>query len=166
MKAFGILVFSIFLFISCSKEKKVVNTIEGKWKISQLEYKTAVPDTATGQSFNITGNVKDAGFIEFRKEGMKGIYDINFFTDPLNIKLPNFPNPIIVPSTNVILNGNGTYTNTSDEITITDTAGIRKFSILTLGKKNTILSTSEPYYVDSLKLNVVINLTLNLEKVN
>jgi len=167
MKTFSyfLLPLTFLVFIGCSKEKKLTKQLDGNWNIDLLEYKTNLTDTASGATIPVTGSSVNAGSVNFNASEKTGGYSIDASTQAINLNLPNFPNPIIVPSTRITATGNGTFTNTENTVTIIDGQRAPKvFKVISSEKNSLLLETDESAKVDSLNLNLIINLSLHLTK--
>jgi hypothetical protein len=167
MKNFYFFVFSfaLILFTGCSKEKQLAKRMNGDWNIDLLEYTTNLTDTTSGAVIPVTGSSENAGSVTFNSAEKTGGYSIDASTKAINLTLPGFPNPIIVPSTRITAAGNGTFTNTENSVTIIDGQRAPKvFKVVTSEKTSMLLQTDETTRVDSLNLNLVINLSLHLTK--
>ncbi|MFY8132772.1 MAG: hypothetical protein ACOVOL_06010 [Bacteroidia bacterium] len=159
------LTLSFLLFFSCSKEKQLAKRMNGDWNIDLLEYKTNLTDTTSGAVIPVTGSSVNAGSVNFNSTEKTGGYSIDASTKAINLTLPGFPNPIIVPSTRITASGSGTFSNTENSITIIDGQRAPKvFKVISSEKTTMLLETDETTRVDSLNLNLVINLSLHLSK--
>jgi hypothetical protein len=163
--SFLLLSLSLFILIGCTKEKQLAKRMNGDWNIDLLEYKTNLTDTSSGAVIPVTGSSENAGSVTFNASEKTGGYSIDASTKAINLTLPNFPNPIIVPSTRITASGNGTFTNTENTVTIIDGQRAPKvFKVISSEKTTMLLETDEITRVDSLNLNLVINLSLYLTK--
>lgn len=157
--------FALLALFACSKEKQLRNRMDGDWNIDQLEYRTTITDTASGGTIPLVGNNTNAGTVSFQSKAQTGSYTIDAVTQGINVTIPGRPNPVVVPSQRITVTGSGTFTNTADKITIIDgQKAPRVFTVVSSEKKNMVLTTDEPVRVDSLNLNLVVTLTMNLTK--
>lgn len=155
----------LWMMGSCNKEKALTNRLNGTWNIDLLEYRTNILDSTSGTSIPLTGSNTNAGTITFNSTKKTGDYRITAVTQAINVTIPGLPNPIIIPSSTVNVAGSGTFTNTENTITITDAQqSPRVFDVTVAYKTSMVLTTKEYKYIDSLKMTVPIDLTLNLGK--
>jgi hypothetical protein len=143
-----------FLFVSCKKEtppdpnvpiktpeETYSERLNGTWNIVSLTYTASITIPPLG-SIPINGTSANAGTIEFMHASKTAQYDIKF--------LPNLPPiPGLVIDT-INLNGNGTYSNTTANITLTEGNGqILVFNVIANEPNLQLLNTQLNYQLDS-----------------
>jgi len=155
----------LWVMVSCNKEKALTKRLDGRWNIDLLEYRTNILDSTSGNNIPLTGSNTNAGTITFNAANKTGDYDITATTQAIHVTIPGVPNPIIIPSSTVHVAGSGTFSNTQTTITIVDAQqSPRVFDVAAALKTEMILTTTETKFIDSLKMTVPIQLTLNLTK--
>ncbi|MFM7588802.1 MAG: hypothetical protein ACKO55_06780, partial [Bacteroidota bacterium] len=92
-----------------SPAETYANRLVGTWDVDSLTY------SATVFNLPVTGGASQAGYIAFEKTPSRTVnYDIKF--------RPSLPPTIPFPLDTVRLLGRGTWVNTVDTITLTDTS--------------------------------------------
>lgn len=109
-KTLALLSFCVLLLAGCSKQKQLTRRLDGKWNITKVTY-TATP---SGIPTQITGTGQNtSGYLNFVRKDMTADYNVTFNTEPASIfgqTIPSIPVSIV---------GNGTFTNTETDFTIT-----------------------------------------------
>lgn len=125
-------VLTIGILVGCRKEDNTptpltpaetyANRLVGTWDVDSLTYAASV--AVLGQVIPIQGGASQAGYIAFEKTPSRTVnYDIKF--------RPSLPPTIPFPLDTVRLLGRGSWVNTVDTITLTDTSNqVYKFKVL------------------------------------
>ncbi len=122
---------------SLSPAETYANRLVGTWDVDSLTYSASV--AVLGQTIPIQGGASQAGYIAFEKTPSRSVnYDIKF--------RPSLPPTIPFPLDTVRLLGRGTWVNTVDTITLTDTSNqVYKFKVLFNGTNTQQLKTVVNY---------------------
>jgi hypothetical protein len=99
----------------------------------------------------VNGTANNAGTISFNTPARTAEYDIRF--------LPNLTVPG-VPSDSVKFFGTGTFSNTTSQITLTDSAGTLTFNVLKNEENLQQVTTTANYNVLGQSIPVNLNLVL------
>jgi hypothetical protein len=141
-------------FTACKKDKPAeftsqdyANRLNGTWSVEKLNYSATF--TFLGSPIPINGEATNSGTITFNSSTRFCDYNIKF--------LPNVP----IPIDSVELVGAGTWTNTTNSITILDTATQQTLSFSTTVNEANVqqISTVVNYQLDSA---TTIPVTLNI----
>jgi hypothetical protein len=105
-----------------SPAETYANRLVGTWDVDSLTYAASV--SVLGQPIPVQGGASQAGYIAFEKTPSRTVnYDIKF--------RPSLPPNVPFPLDTVRLLGKGSWVNTVDTITLTDTSNqIYKFKVL------------------------------------
>jgi hypothetical protein len=105
-----------------SPAETYANRLVGTWDVDSLTYAASV--SVLGQTIPVQGGTSQAGYIAFEKTPSRTVnYDIKF--------RPSLPPNVPFPLDTVRLLGKGSWINTVDTITLTDTSNqIYKFKVL------------------------------------
>lgn len=135
-----------------SPAETYANRLVGTWDVDSLTYSASV--AVLGQTIPINGGSSQAGYIAFVKTPSRTVnYDIRF--------RPSLPPTIPFPLDTVRLLGQGTWVNTVDTITLTDTNQVYKFKVLFNGTNTQQLKTVVNYDGGTLGLvPVTLEMTL------
>jgi len=136
-----------------SPAETYANRLVGTWDVDSLTYSASV--AVLGQTIPINGGSSQAGYIAFEKTPSRTVnYDIKF--------RPSLPPTIPFPLDTVRLLGQGTWVNTVDTITLTDTSNqVYKFKVLFNGTNTQQLKTVVNYDGGTLGLvPVTLEMTL------
>jgi len=136
-----------------SPAETYANRLVGTWDVDSLTYSASV--AVLGQTIPIQGGASQAGYIAFEKTPSRTVnYDIKF--------RPSLPPTIPFPLDTVRLLGRGTWVNTVDTITLTDTSNqVYKFKVLYNGTNSQQLKTVVNYDGGALGLvPVTLEMTL------
>lgn len=138
-----------FIFVSCkqetpkSPEEVYSERIDGDWNVASLTYTASLTIPIIG-SFPINGTAENAGNITFNHSAKTASYNIRFLPN-----IPNIPGGGITVDT-IRLEGNGTYSNTTSNITLTESGGqILVFNVIANEESLQLLSTQLNYELDS-----------------
>ena len=124
---------------SKSPEEVYAERLNGNWNVNQLTY-TATVSTPFGP-VPINGTATNSGNITFNSAAKTASYNIKFLP-----QLGNLP----IPIDTVRLEGNGTFTNTTTAITLTESSGQTLiFNVVTNEASIQVLRTAVNYQVDS-----------------
>lgn len=136
-----------FLFVSCKKEtpkspeEVYSERIDGNWNVSSLTYTASVTVPILG-SVPINGTADNAGSINFNHSSKTASYNIRF--------LPNIPSLPGIAVDTIRLAGNGTYSNTTSNITLTESGGqVLVFNVIANEQSLQLLNTQLNYQLDS-----------------
>ncbi|MDP2187492.1 MAG: hypothetical protein Q8J69_02305 [Sphingobacteriaceae bacterium] len=151
-----------FLFAGCKKketpktpEEIYSERLDGNWNLASLTYTASVPVPVFGL-VPINGTSANAGRITFNHSAKTANYDIRF--------LPNIPAIPGIAVDTIRLNGNGTYTNTTTNITLTETSGqVLVFSVVANEATLQLLNTQLNYQLDSVT-TVPVSMQMRLSK--
>jgi hypothetical protein len=129
------------------------NRLVGTWDVDSLTYSASV--TILGQTIPVSGGASQAGYIAFEKTPSRLVnYDIKF--------RPSLPPSIPFPLDTVKLFGRGSWVNTVDTITLTDTSSqVYKFKVMYNGANAQQLKTVVNYDGGTLG-NVPVTLEMTL----
>jgi hypothetical protein len=152
-----------FAVASCKKETPKTpeeiysERLDGDWNVASLDYSAAVTIPGLG-SIPLNGTSTNAGSISFTHASKSAVYDIKFLPS-----LPGLP-PGTIDVDTVRLAGSGTYSNTTANITLTDTNGdIIVFNVIANEQTLQLLSTQLNYELDSVT-TIPVTLQLRLGK--
>jgi len=135
---------------SLSPAETYANRLVGTWDVDNLSYSASV---GVGP---FQGDASQAGYIAFEKTPSRTVnYDIKF--------RPSLPPTISFPLDTVRLLGRGTWVNTVDTITLTDTSNqVYKFKVLYNGTNSQQLKTVVIYDGGILVGRVPVTLEMTL----
>jgi len=143
-------------FVACKKdpektpEEIYAERLNGNWSVSSLTYSANITVPIIG-TIPVNGTANNAGTISFNTPARTAVYDIRF--------LPNLTVPGL-PVDSVEFFGTGTFTNTTSQITLTDSAGTLTFNVLKNEENLQQVSTTANYTVSGQNIPVNLNLVL------
>lgn len=150
-----------FLFISCKKEDPKTpeeiysERLDGSWNVVSLNY-TATLTFPPLPAVPISGTSANAGTINFNHAAKTASYDIKF--------LPSLPPIPGLAVDTVRLNGSGSYSNTTTNITLTESNGsLLVFTVVANEATLQLLNTQVNYQLDS-ATTVPVTLEMRLGK--
>ncbi len=148
----------LFSFVACKKdpektpEEIYADRLNGNWSVSTLTYSANVTVPIIG-TIPVNGTANNAGTISFNTPARTAVYDIRFLP---NISIPG------VPVDSVKFFGTGTFTNTTNQITLTDSAGTLTFNVVKNEDNFQQVTTVVNYSLQG--QNVPVNLNLSLTR--
>ena len=143
-------------FVACKKdpektpEEIYAERLNGNWSVSSLTYSANITVPIVG-TIPVNGTANNAGTISFNTPARSAVYDIRF--------LPNLTVPGL-PVDSVEFFGTGTFTKTTSQITLTDSAGTLTFNVLKNEENLQQVSTTANYTVSGQNIPVNLNLVL------
>lgn len=147
---------SLVVLAACKKEPEKTpeevysERLDGNWNVTKLDY-SAVVTTPFGP-IPITGTANNSGTIAFNNAGKTANYNIAFLPSLAGL-------PVQVDSVKLI--GNGTYSNTTTNITLTESGGqVLTFNVVANEANLQILRTSINYDLDTVMVPVTIEMRL------
>ena len=148
----------LFSFVACKKdpektpEEIYADRLNGNWSVSTLTYSANVTVPIIG-TIPVNGTANNAGTISFNTPARTAVYDIRFLP---NISIPG------VPVDSVKFFVTGTFTNTTNQITLTDSAGTLTFNVVKNEENFQQVTTVVNYSLQG--QNVPVNLNLSLTR--
>jgi len=147
----------LFSFVACKKdpektpEEIYADRLNGNWTVSTLTYSANITVPIIGP-IPVNGTANNAGTISFNTPARTAVYDIRF--------LPNLSIPGLPPPDSVRFFGTGTFTNTTNQITLTDSAGTLTFNVVKNEENFQQVTTTANYSVQGQSVPVNLNLSL------
>jgi len=143
--------------VSCKKdpektpEEIYAERLNGNWVVSTLNYSATITVPIIG-TIPVNGTANNAGTISFNTPARTAVYDIRFLP---NISIPG------VPIDSVEFFGTGTFTNTTSQITVTDSAGTLTFNVVKNEPNFQQVTTIVNYSLGGQSIPVNLNLSLS-----
>jgi hypothetical protein len=147
---------SLVVLAACKKEPEKTpeevysERLDGNWNVTKLDYSATI--TTPFGPLPITGSANNSGTISFNNAAKTANYNIAFLPALAGL-------PIQVDS--VKLQGSGTFSNTTTNITLTESSGqVLVFNVVANEASLQILRTSVNYDLDSIVVPVTMELRL------